>query len=205
MAKANWSKENLSKIVSESYSQAEVIKALGLKPAGGSYSQLRKYISKYNLDTSHFTGSLWHSNPKLSNEDKKLNSLEDILQENTNYSSDRLKKRLIDIGYKLAKCECCGNSEWNGKEIPLELHHIDGNHYNNKLENLQILCCNCHAQTDNYRTRNKNANKEDIPRISSHKTLKMKECEYCGKSFQPGKRTQKYCSVTCAKQAQKKA
>ena len=48
------------------------------------------------------------------------------------------------------KCECCGLISWNDKPIPLELHHIDGNHYNNDLSNLQILCPNCHAQTSNY-------------------------------------------------------
>lgn len=44
-------------------------------------------------------------------------------------------------------------SEWMGKPIPLELHHKDGNHYNNDLSNLEILCPNCHAQTDNYSRR----------------------------------------------------
>ena len=204
MAKANWSEENLRKIIKECYSNTEVIKMLGLKPGGGTFENLKKHIEKYNIDTSHFTGQLWHSNPKLSIEDKKLNTLDNILKENTNYSSDRLKKRLIEVGYKLAKCEICGNSKWNGKDIPLELHHIDGNHFNNKIENLQILCCNCHAQTPNYRTRNKNFNKEKPIRISLYKRLKEKKCEYCGNMFQPSKRAQKYCSIMCARQAKKK-
>ena len=61
--------------------------------------------------------------------------------------------RLIDDGIKEARCECCKLSEWMGKPIPLELHHKDGNHYNNDLSNLEILCPNCHAQTDNYSRR----------------------------------------------------
>lgn len=52
------------------------------------------------------------------------------------------------------KCECCGLEEWNGEKIPLEVHHIDGNHLNNVLENLQLLCPNCHALTDNWRGKN---------------------------------------------------
>ena len=52
------------------------------------------------------------------------------------------------------KCEICNNSEWLGKVIPLELHHIDGDRFNNQLDNLQIICPNCHAQTDNYRAKN---------------------------------------------------
>ena len=48
------------------------------------------------------------------------------------------------------KCENCGLEEWLGQPINLEIHHIDGNHYNNDLSNLQLLCPNCHSYTDNY-------------------------------------------------------
>jgi hypothetical protein len=58
--------------------------------------------------------------------------------------------RLIEEGIKEARCECCGLSTWNGKPIPLELHHKDLNHYNNDLDNLQILCSNCHMQAHGY-------------------------------------------------------
>jgi hypothetical protein len=51
-------------------------------------------------------------------------------------------------------CECCKNSEWNDKPIPLESHHIDGNGDNNKDSNLQLLCPNCHAQTDTFKNKN---------------------------------------------------
>ena len=66
-------------------------------------------------------------------------------QKNYGISSHRLKQKLIRDGLKEAKCEICGLSSWQGKEIPLELHHKDYNHYNNNLDNLQILCPNCHA------------------------------------------------------------
>lgn len=71
-----------------------------------------------------------------------------------------LEGEVIDISIKSAKktllklkgrnCWCCGLAEWVGNPIPLDIHHIDGNHKNNKLDNLQILCKNCHAQTDTY-------------------------------------------------------
>jgi len=51
-------------------------------------------------------------------------------------------------------CELCNTSEWLGSAITLEVHHIDGNNKNNELSNLQILCPNCHSQTDNYRAKN---------------------------------------------------
>lgn len=62
-----------------------------------------------------------------------------------------LKKKLIEEGIKKAKCEECKRVTWNNSPIPTELHHKDGDRFNNELENLQILCLNCHAQTKNYR------------------------------------------------------
>ena len=57
------------------------------------------------------------------------------------------------------KCECCGLTEWLGEPINLEIHHIDGNHNNNELENIQLLCPNCHSYTDNYCGKNINTGK----------------------------------------------
>lgn len=68
-----------------------------------------------------------------------------------NYINSKvLKKKLIEDGIKEYKCERCGNTEWNGKPIPLELHHINGDHTDNRLENLIILCSNCHSQEHEY-------------------------------------------------------
>lgn len=53
------------------------------------------------------------------------------------------------------KCETCGLSEWMGSKIPLEMDHMDGNHKNNSLSNLRLLCPNCHAQTDTWKSKNK--------------------------------------------------
>lgn len=69
-------------------------------------------------------------------------------------SSHKLKKKLIEDKIKDHKCEKCGLNEWFGIKIPIELHHIDGDRFNNKLNNLQILCPNCHSQTDNYSGKN---------------------------------------------------
>lgn len=61
-----------------------------------------------------------------------------------------LKQALLEEGIKEYKCEICGISKWLGQEITLQLHHVDGNSANNELSNLQLLCPNCHTQTDNY-------------------------------------------------------
>lgn len=75
---------------------------------------------------------------------------ETIFVENSDYQTCKLKDRLVEYGFREMKCEICGNIEWQGKPIPLQTHHINGNHKDNRVENLQILCPNCHAQTDNY-------------------------------------------------------
>ena len=73
--------------------------------------------------------------------------------ENSDYRcSWRLReryKKTTGINY----CEVCGLTEWQGKPIPLEIHHLNGKNTDNRLENLQLLCPNCHALTSNYRGR----------------------------------------------------
>jgi len=61
------------------------------------------------------------------------------------------KKRSLKENYKIHQCEKCKLTKWNNELIPLELHHIDGDHNNNNLNNLQLLCPNCHSQTKTYR------------------------------------------------------
>jgi 5-methylcytosine-specific restriction endonuclease McrA len=67
---------------------------------------------------------------------------------NESVSAHKLKIKLIRDGIKNHICEVCGITDWMGKKVPLELDHIDGDHYNNDLINLRIICPNCHAQTD---------------------------------------------------------
>lgn len=67
------------------------------------------------------------------------------------FQSYKLKLKLYEAGIKKNVCDVCGISEWMGKEIQCELDHIDGNSKNHKLENLRILCPNCHSQTDTFR------------------------------------------------------
>lgn len=115
----------------------EVARILGIK-----YDTLKKHLNTLGIN--------YRKNPNrkglIHKESRK--SLEYILNSNMSNSAKRI--RLIEEGIKKAKCECCGLSEWMGNPIPLELHHKDLNHYNNKLENLAILCSNCHMQAHNY-------------------------------------------------------
>jgi 5-methylcytosine-specific restriction endonuclease McrA len=66
-----------------------------------------------------------------------------------------LKKRLLRLGVKHERCEICGISEWRGLRLGLALHHVNGDRLDNRIENLQLLCPNCHSQTDTFAGRNR--------------------------------------------------
>lgn len=68
---------------------------------------------------------------------------------------NHLRLRLLADGLKEARCEQCGLTEWRGRPAPLQLHHINGDGRDNRPENLQILCPNCHSQTDSWGGRNR--------------------------------------------------
>lgn len=141
--------EELTSAIRSSFSIAEVCRKLGIAPYGGNYRTIHKMINENNLDISHFKEKKWY----LDNHRyiKKPQPLGNILKTNSYYNSNKLKKRLFNENIKEKKCEICGNEIWNGSEIPLELHHINGDNTDNRIENLMILCPNCHAQTDTYR------------------------------------------------------
>lgn len=65
-----------------------------------------------------------------------------------------LKGRLFKLGLKENRCEECGLVEWRGRPLSMALHHVNGDPHDNRLENLRVLCPNCHAQTDNFSGRN---------------------------------------------------
>lgn len=186
--KEYYQKDKLEQIVNESYSFAEVLRKIGLRDVGSNFKTIKKYVEEYNIDTSHFKGQTW--NKGMSNTDyAAYNKLENILKENTNFKSDTLKYRLVKEGLKQWKCEKCGNEGvWEGEELVLELHHINGNHYDNRLENLQILCPNCHSQTDNFR---KKSNTKAVK--PKKRVLYICKCDYCGKEFRSNKKNKRFC------------
>jgi 5-methylcytosine-specific restriction endonuclease McrA len=131
-----------------------VLKLLGLRPTGGNYKQVQKYIKEAGLSTEHFTGKLWNKGEHVVC--NKVIPLENILVVGSNYQTYRLRNRLFKAGLKPMHCEECGWAEVSGDgRIPLELDHINGDHNDNRLENLRILCPNCHSLKPTYRGCNK--------------------------------------------------
>jgi len=80
--------------------------------------------------------------------------IEDLLVKGRNTARGHLKKRLVDAGLKENRCEQCGITEWQGQPLAMQLHHINGDGTDNRIENLQFLCPNCHSQTETYGGRN---------------------------------------------------
>lgn len=76
--------------------------------------------------------------------------LEPVFLGEIQMASAALKQKLFNLEIKKRECENCGIVQWCDKEAPLELHHLDGNSHNNKLDNLKILCPNCHSQTHSF-------------------------------------------------------
>lgn len=142
----------LQNIISESTSVSEVLRKLNKTDKGGNHTTLVKFLKEHpEINTETLVGRRLK---RYSSKGIPKKNLSDILIKNSSGNSNRIKKRLISEGIKEEKCEICGNSEWMGEKIPLDLHHINGDHFDNRLENLIILCPNCHRLTDNHRGKN---------------------------------------------------
>jgi 5-methylcytosine-specific restriction endonuclease McrA len=148
--KYKYTEKQLREAIAASRSLRQVMLRLGIVAEGSNYRTIRKRIAALNLDIGHFTGKGWRRNaPRVRKRDLQV-----YLDNQIPIPSSRLRKRLIEEGLKKAQCEKCKRKTWLGQPIPLELDHIDGDHANNHLANLQVLCPNCHAFTPNYRGRN---------------------------------------------------
>ena len=194
--KKNIDKEKFIKIANESKSALEASKRLNLP-----FSTYKRYAKYFNVFKTNKSGKgIKDMNPYM------------ILYrlENSNYqiSGKRIKDILFKLGIKDEKCEICNLKYWNGKQIPLELHHIDGNHLNNRIDNFQILCPNCHSLTENFRGRKeKEKEKKDnitgLKIIADDKPKRTKPipklidkfCKNCGKQL--NEKQTNFCSYEC--------
>jgi hypothetical protein len=136
-----YTRELLEPLVKESTSVSEVCRKLGIPTHGGSNAHLGRSIDRLGIDRSHFLGRA-HSRGKIIG---SSHPTEEYLSNKRSINSNRLRLRLIKEGLKPDNCEKCGLSDWLGVKLPLELHHIDCNHDDNRLDNLLVVCPNCHA------------------------------------------------------------
>lgn len=156
------------KLIKESFSLNEVCRKANICNTTGNYKTLKKIIEEEKIDTSHFKRNGYHKRS-----DHKRKPIEEYLTIDSTIVSSRLKRYLLESGIKERKCERCGNTTWMGSDIPIELHHINGNNTDNRLENLQILCSNCHSQTENFSGKNQ----KRVQNLKKDKSTKEKGIE----------------------------
>jgi hypothetical protein len=142
--------ERLREAVRESTSVAQVVRRLGLGPVGGNAAHIGRRIAALGIDTSHFTRAPRRTRPGGPGRDRLvLGSPED-----GRVHGIRLRAALLAVGVAEI-CEGCGTGpRWQEKPLRLEVDHRNGRWWDNRAENLRLLCPNCHAVTDTYRRRN---------------------------------------------------
>jgi hypothetical protein len=147
MRKSKYTNEVLNQI-KDCETVSEALHMLGLKRTGG-HKDLRARIRTILESNGTFKGQ---SHLAGKNYIKVPN--DEFFTANNTRQSTSIRNALFNRGIKDRRCESCNNEEWVGSPIPLEVHHMDGDKTNNQLSNLQILCPNCHALTDTYKTKN---------------------------------------------------
>ena len=156
MRKTKYTKPLLEKLILESISFSEVVrKLLNTEKAHGSMvDYIKKLVIEYGIDYTHFNAKNWNKNKSgtfkgITEKELRDNYLTKFSKKKTN--SHNIKVWLFKFGLKNKTCEVCNLPNiWNGKELSLQLDHIDGDNNNNELSNLRIICPNCHSQTDTF-------------------------------------------------------
>ena len=176
-----FTEDRLRAVVAESLCMSDVLRALGLRCAGGNPKTIKKYVALWGISTEHFDP---HIGRRRAGRTQML-PLEKVLVENSTYSRNNLKRRLYDSGLKERRCEMCGQGEdWRGRRMSLILDHANGIHDDNRLENLRIVCPNCAATLETHCGRN--------PVLA-----KPRRCSVCDGEFMPRYPQHRYCSLQC--------
>lgn len=163
-------REELAPLVAASTSVAQVAVALGLPDEGRAHRDLDKRMAALSLDTRHFRGRGWsrgetrESHPSVDHMFRKreLSDAEVFIENAPPTNGTRLTKRLLKMGIRY-ECACCGITEWRRTPIVLHLDHINDINNDNRIENLRLLCPNCHSQTDTYGNRASRASRASEP------------------------------------------
>ncbi len=137
----------LRELVVTSQTVKEVVRKLGISPVGGNMAHIGRRIAELGIDTSHF------AQPKSSPKGARGPVLVLGSPDNGRIPGERLRRNLLKLGIAETCANCGTGPEWNGRPLRLEVDHVNGDWWDNRPENLQLLCPNCHAITDTYRGR----------------------------------------------------
>jgi len=151
--------ERLKEVAAKVKSSSQAARELGLFDGGGTLTRLRKLISENEIDISHWTGQAW-SKGSTSLEDERIKSSVqkqgEPFCENSTTNPSYVKSLIIKKNLLPYKCSLCDMGPvWNGKELKFQLDHINGIRTDHRLENLRMVCPNCHSQTETYCAKNK--------------------------------------------------
>lgn len=152
--KRSFTDEEFIEAVKSSMSIRKTLIKLGLVPSGNSYRVFHKAREKLGVSSAHFLGQGYLKGKTHNYLNKR--PIQEYLKKNISCSSHHLRKRLIKEGLKENKCELCGSKPlWNDMKLVMHLDHINGDKTDNRIENLRLLCPNCHSQTSTYCGKNK--------------------------------------------------
>lgn len=137
MRTKKWTDEQLTEAVSSCSSYKDVVEKLGLSSSSNrTRDRIRMRCDELELDRSHFVWGFQGS--------RRHRPDSEVFKNGVQYSATTRRRFLEKVPYR---CNKCGISEWQGKPITLQVEHKDGSQFNNILENLELLCPNCHSQT----------------------------------------------------------
>lgn len=172
-----YTKEELENMVYHCFSLKDLIKKIGYEGADGRTGDtVKRRLNHYNIDYSHFLSVRSFQEER---------TFENSFCENSTASMNYIRKHFLEEHTNRYECAICGISEWNGKPLTLNLDHENGNHFDNRLENLRWICPNCDRQLDSNCRKNK---------AYKATTRKRYYCHDCGKEVTTGSKLCCECS-----------